>query len=99
MIVDSPPVLPVADAVIIASKVKSVMIIVRGGSTPRDLVKMAKKKLAASKSVVAGVVLNGIDLADPYYYYRYYSDYYHNYYGQTPPPPGSGKSKDQTKAS
>src|SRR5262249_7532266 len=85
VVVDSPPVLPVADSVILASRVKSVMIVVRGGATPRDLVKMAKKKLALSNSVIAGVVLNGIDLADPYYYYRYYSDYYHGYYGETLP--------------
>lgn len=97
VIIDSPPVLPVADSVILASKVKSVMIIVRGGSTPRELVKMAKKKLSASKSVIAGVVLNGIDLADPYYYYRYYSEYYDGYYGNNPTE-GTGKPENPREA-
>ena len=83
VIVDSPPVLPVADSVILASRVKGILIVVRGGSTPRDIVKMAKKKLSASNGIIAGTVLNGIDLADPYYYYRYYTDYYSSYYGKS----------------
>jgi capsular exopolysaccharide synthesis family protein len=84
VILDSPPVLPVTDSVILASRVKSVIMVVRGGSTPRDLVKMAKKKLSKSSGIIAGTVLNGIDLTDPYYYYRYYSDYY-SYYGEERP--------------
>ena len=85
VIVDSPPVLPVTDSVILASRVKSVVLVVRGGATPRDIVKMAKKKISTSNSIIAGVVLNGIDLADPYYYYRYYSDYYSGYYAEDQP--------------
>jgi succinoglycan biosynthesis transport protein ExoP len=87
VIVDSPPILPVTDSVIIASRVNGVLLVVRGGATPRDLVKMAKKKLSASNGVIAGVVLNGIDLTDPYYYYRYYSDYYSSYHGERAPGP------------
>ena len=83
VIVDSPPILPVTDSVILASRVQSVLMVVRGGVTPRDVVKMAKKKLSSSNGVIAGTVLNGIDMADPYYYYRYYSDYYSDYYGPT----------------
>ncbi len=83
VIVDSPPILPVADSVILASRVKGVLMVIRGGSTPRDIVKMAKKKLSTSNGVIAGTVLNGIDLADPYYYYRYYTDYYSSYYGKS----------------
>jgi len=87
VVVDSPPILPVTDSVIIASHVNGVLLVVRGGSTPRDLVKMAKKKLGTSNGVIAGVVLNGIDLTDPYYYYRYYSDYYSGYHGEHAPGP------------
>jgi len=94
VIVDSPPVLPVADSVILASHVQSVILVVRGGTTPRDVVKMAKRKLAASNGIIAGTVLNGIDLADPYYYYRYYSDYYAHYYGGTQLPPDKGNGTE-----
>lgn len=85
IIIDSPPVLPVTDSVILASRVDSVLMVVRGGSTPRDVVKMAKKKLSRSNGVIVGTVLNAIDLTDPYYYYRYYSKY--QYYGEGQQPP------------
>ncbi|MCI0411186.1 polysaccharide biosynthesis tyrosine autokinase, partial [bacterium] len=91
VIVDSPPVLPVTDSVIIASRVDTVLMVVRGGATPRDVVKMAKKKLSKSNSTIVGTVLNAIDLTDPYYYYRYYTEY--SYYaeaaGEAPPPKSS----------
>ena len=98
VIVDSPPVLPVADSVILASRVESVLMVVRGGATPRDVVKMAKKKLHTSNGVIAGAVLNGIDLADPYYYYRYYSEYYSGYYADADKKnaiPGNGSSPNE----
>jgi polysaccharide biosynthesis transport protein len=79
VILDSPPVLPVADSVILASKAKSVLIVVYGGNTPREVVQMAKKKLSVSNPVIVGTVVNGIDFSDPYYYYRYYSSYSYKY--------------------
>ena len=87
VVLDSPPVLPVADSVILASRVKSVLMVILGGVTPRDVVRLAKRKLSASNPMIAGSVLNGIDFADPYYYYRYYSNYYYPYYGGSTPPP------------
>ncbi len=83
IIVDSPPVLPVTDSVIIASRVQSIVMVVRGGVTPRDIVKMARRKLSVSNNAIAGTVLNGIDLADPYYYFQYYSNYYSSYYTES----------------
>jgi hypothetical protein len=53
---------------------------------------MAKRKLGAYTGRIAGTVLNGIDLADPYYYYRYYSDYYAHYYGETEAPMAGGNN-------
>lgn len=85
VILDSPPVLPVADSVILASKAKSVLIVIYGGFTPRDVVKMAKRKLSASNPSIVGTIVNGIDFNDPYYYYRYYSSYSYRYYGEAEP--------------
>jgi hypothetical protein len=42
----------------------------------------AKQKLAAADAVMAGVVLNNVDLSDPYYYYSYYSRYGYEYKGK-----------------
>lgn len=84
IIIDSPPLIPVADSLILAAKVNCVVMVIQGGVTPRDVVNMAKQKLAKSDAVMAGVVLNNIDLTDPYYYYRYYTNYGYGY----------GKDKD-----
>lgn len=89
IIVDSPPLMPVTDAVILSTKCSCVIMVVHGGVTPRDVVQMARQKLAKSEPVMAGVVLNYIDLTDPYYYYSYYSRYYSYRYGEIdklPPP-------------
>jgi succinoglycan biosynthesis transport protein ExoP len=82
VILDSPPVLPVADSVILASRAKSVVMVVYGGATQRDVVRMAKRKLSASNPVIVGAIVNGLNFADPYYYYRYYSNYTYSYYGK-----------------
>lgn len=79
VIIDSPPVLPVADSLILSAKMQCVVFVIHGGVTPRDVVNMAKQKLAKSDAVMAGVVLNHIDLTDPYYYYSYYSNYTYQY--------------------
>lgn len=79
VIIDSPPVMPVADSVILAHKSESVVLVIHGGATPRDIVQMSKQKLSRADAVMAGVVLNHIDLADPYYYYSYYSNYSYRY--------------------
>ncbi|PWT93164.1 MAG: hypothetical protein C5B54_02315, partial [Acidobacteria bacterium] len=84
VIVDSPPLMPVTDAVILAAKSNCVVMVVHGGVTPRDVVQMAKQKLVKSDATMAGVVLNYIDLTDPYYYYSYYSRYYAYRYGEQP---------------
>jgi succinoglycan biosynthesis transport protein ExoP len=86
VVIDSPPVMPVADSLILAAKSKSVVFVIHGGVTPRDVVQMAKYKLSKSDAVMAGAVLNHIDLNDPYYYYSYYSDYAYRY-GQQPKNP------------
>jgi polysaccharide biosynthesis transport protein len=83
IIIDSPPLMPVTDAVILAAKSSCVLMVVHGGVTPRDVVQMAKQKLMKSDATMAGVVLNYIDLTDPYYYYSYYSRYYSYRYGES----------------
>ncbi len=74
IIMDSPPMLSVTDAQLLASKVDAVMIVVRGGTTPRDLVKLCKERLRGSN--IIGVVLNRINLDKHDYYYKHYYYYY-----------------------
>lgn len=72
VVFDSPPVLAVADATILASKVKRVVLVVDAGSTRTDL---ARKSVAALKSAGAtllGVALNRISRRGAGYGYYYY---------------------------
>jgi polysaccharide biosynthesis transport protein len=79
VLVDSPPVIPVSDAVDLSTMVDGVVLVVRGQQTPKHLAKMAVAQLNNSHTTILGVVLNRIDIrsADYAEYYRYYvSDYY-----------------------
>lgn len=74
VILDSPPVLHVSDARILAAQVEAVILVAHGGSTPRELVNHAKSHLQQVNANIIGVALNNVDFsAVGYdYYYRYY---------------------------
>ncbi|HLC21344.1 MAG TPA: polysaccharide biosynthesis tyrosine autokinase [Candidatus Methylomirabilis sp.] len=74
IVVDSPPVLGVADALILSTMVKGVILVTHGGRTPREMVQRALKQLIEVNATVLGGVLNNIDIRGNgyYYYYRYY---------------------------
>jgi capsular exopolysaccharide synthesis family protein len=79
VLLDSPPVVPVSDAVDLSTLVDGVVLVVRGQQTPKHLVKMAVAQLNNSHTTILGVVLNRIDVRSAEYaeYYQYYvSDYY-----------------------
>lgn len=79
IVVDAPPVIPVSDPLIIANDTDGVLMVVRAGSTPKEVVKRAVNLLQNSKIRVLGTVLNNIEEVLPYYYSsKYYSyKYYH----------------------
>ena len=73
ILLDSPPVLPVTDAVAMAREVDAVLMVVRAGSTPRDAVQLSLAQLGRRKLVA--VVLNAIEASrHGYSDYGYYSD-------------------------
>ena len=77
IILDSPPLIPVADAVILGSKVDKIVIVVLAEDTPRELILKAKEKLLPMRDKVLGVVLNNARLwEEDYYYYKRYYTYY-----------------------
>jgi Mrp family chromosome partitioning ATPase len=77
VIVDSPPVLPVADSVIIGTMVDAVVLVIKGQATSKEMVRQAYSKLARLNVRVIGSVLNDVDVTSgDYYYYRgYYASY------------------------
>jgi len=76
VVMDSPPVLAVADAVILSSLADAVLMVVRSGKTRREWAKQALNSLNQVKARVVGVVVNGITKADnSYYSYSYYNNH------------------------
>ena len=67
VIVDSPPILPLVDMNILSRMVDGLLLVVKAGSTPKDLVRKAVNSLP--KKNISGVVLNG---ADDNHMKRYY---------------------------
>ncbi|HEX9049268.1 MAG TPA: polysaccharide biosynthesis tyrosine autokinase [Anaeromyxobacter sp.] len=76
VIIDSPPVGIVADAVVMATSVDGTLMVLKAGQTSRDLARRAARQLADVNARVFGAVLNDLDLENQkygqyYYYYRY----------------------------
>jgi capsular exopolysaccharide synthesis family protein len=81
VIIDTPPVLAVTDAVIIAPWVSGVVFIIGSEMTQRRLAERAVETLMTSRPRVLGAVLNRVDIVrNKYYYSRYYGYKYKNYY-------------------
>ena len=79
IILDSPPVLPVTDAVILAREADGVVLVVKGDDTPRELVRRARDLLIQANPHLLGAVVNNVDVGwgGLYFYSRYYGGYYH----------------------
>lgn len=77
IIIDSPPVTAVTDSVLLAQAVDGVILVVRAGDTPRQVVLNGVAQLKSVNSHILGAVLNGVNTGkDSYYYYQYYYYYY-----------------------
>ncbi|MBM4319010.1 MAG: CpsD/CapB family tyrosine-protein kinase, partial [Deltaproteobacteria bacterium] len=74
MIFDSPPIMAVADPLILSQLTDGVILVVRSGVSTRDVVFRSVQALRDVNAHVLGAVLNGVDLTKPYYgrYYHYY---------------------------
>jgi capsular exopolysaccharide synthesis family protein len=83
IIIDTPPVLAVTDAVVIAPLVSGVVFVVGAEMTRRRLAERAVETILASRPKQVAVVLNKVDFArNRYYYSRYHGHQYKNYYAQ-----------------
>ena len=69
---DSPPVIAVTDAQILASKLDGVILVVDSGNTNKDVAVKAKTLLTNVKARLLGVVLNNKKMQGDSYYYYYY---------------------------
>jgi protein-tyrosine kinase len=74
VIIDTPPVLPVPDALTISEQVDAFIMLFRLRHTPQKLFRQALEELGDRK--IMGVVLNGEEKKSDKYYSRYYGHYY-----------------------
>jgi succinoglycan biosynthesis transport protein ExoP len=82
VIIDTPPVLAVTDAVIVARAVSGVVFVIGSEMTRRVHAERAIETLSGGKPTSIGAVLNRVDFdRNRYYYSRYYGYHYQNYYG------------------
>jgi len=77
---DSPPMLGVSDASVLASEVDQTIIVVQHRRFPRAMLTRVKQAVVGVGGNVLGVVLNNVDLKHDQNYY-----YYTNYYGYYQP--------------
>lgn len=79
IIIDTPPVLNVSDANLIASHCDGAIMVVRSGYTSKELVKQSLGQLDNSRCKLLGMVLNRVDISnDKYKRYEYYGKYEKN---------------------
>jgi capsular exopolysaccharide synthesis family protein len=83
VVLDTPPVGPVVDPVILANLVDATIFVVQWASTPRELIETSVKQVSIRKRV-AGVVLNLVnqDRAKKYGGEYYYGKSYDKYYSE-----------------
>jgi polysaccharide biosynthesis transport protein len=71
VIIDSSPVLPVSDSLLLAKMADGIVMVVDAQSTPRQQVHTACARLAYARGKILGIVLNRVkDYSTPYHYYQ-----------------------------
>jgi polysaccharide biosynthesis transport protein len=72
VVIDTPPVLTVTDAVLLSVLSDAVLLVVRAGQTTKLALRRTREVLSRANANIIGMVLNGMDLHDPENYHYYY---------------------------
>ena len=80
VLIDSPPIIAVTDAMILANQVDQMIVVVRVDVTDKEIIKRSLEMLKGVDAKVTGVIVNGADVQKYYSGYGYY--YYYYYYQQ-----------------
>lgn len=81
IILDTPPVMPATDAMLMAPRTDGTILVIKSGNTERKIVKSVVDSFKNAKLPILGILLNLVDLKKEGYY-RYYKKYYASYYGK-----------------
>jgi capsular exopolysaccharide synthesis family protein len=67
IILDSPPIQPVTDAVVLSKRVDGVVLVVRASKTLRDELRRSARMIRDVGGSIVGVIVNELDARDSYY--------------------------------
>jgi capsular exopolysaccharide synthesis family protein len=73
ILLDTPPVLPVSDAVLLSTMVDGVVMVVSARSSPKQLVREACSRLRYARANILGTMLNRVDIHDGHYASYYWT--------------------------
>ncbi len=93
---DSPPIMGVSDASILASEVDLAVLVIQYRKYPQAMTLRAKQMVEKVGGTLLGVVLNNINISQDSYYY-YYSGYYYDYYSKREEEPAAKKNGEKKK--
>jgi Mrp family chromosome partitioning ATPase len=95
IVIDTPPVLAVADVVSLLQNVDGVILVAKPGETKVGPFGQAVEQLRATGARILGVVLNDVNPRNLQYghYFNHYSARYENYYAAGMQPALSGSAK------
>ncbi len=84
IVIDSPPCLEITDALVLATLADGLLLVVRAGKTPKELVRRASDRVLRVGGKILGVLVNAVDMRNSAYgyYHGYYRSYYRSHYGE-----------------
>ncbi len=85
VLIDTPPILPVTDAVVLSPRMDATLVVVSSGITTRRDLARSLELLSQVEAPLAGAVLNGI-VTEHGYGYRYGANRHSYYHGGEPEP-------------
>ena len=91
MVIDSPPLMPVTDAMLLSTMVDGVVLVVNSTKTAKQLARAALSRLEFARAKLLGVLLNEVNIYSPHY--QYYNAY-HGGYGDYHPYQSDEADKD-----
>ncbi|MDP2898342.1 MAG: polysaccharide biosynthesis tyrosine autokinase [bacterium] len=103
---DSPPVIGVSDASVLANVVNRVLLVIDYRKYPKRFANRARKMLESVGGKVLGVIINNMKITEEDYYYYGYGRAYRYYYkryddkeeGEEPKPPVASAEQEQAPA-
>lgn len=81
VLIDAPPLNLVSDGERIGNLCDGAILVVRGGNTPKGMVKHSILQLERAECPLLGIILNRVEGAKSGYYYKKYGGYYSKKYG------------------